>query len=363
MTLPNPLKTIDWYIIKKFIGTYIFAILLIIAIVVMIDFNEKLDKFIRNGASTSAIIFDYYLNFIPYFVNLFSPLFVFIAVIFFTSRLADNSEIIAMLASGMSFKRLMLPYMISATLIAVMTFILNSYVIPPANVTRIEFQNKYVRDKSVTYSNNIQLEVEPGVIAYFDNFNTNTKTGNRFALERFEGKELKSKLTAKQIVWDTAYHWTIKDYLIRDFVGMKEEITTGTQIDTTLSIIPADFMISVLDCEQMTTPQLKTYIDRQKKRGIGNIQLFEIEYHRRFAMTMAAFILTVIGASVSARKVKGGMGMKIGTGMGLSFAYILFMQVSSSFATSGSMSAWVAVWIPNFVYILIAAWLYRQAPR
>ncbi|MDR0546882.1 MAG: LptF/LptG family permease [Dysgonamonadaceae bacterium] len=363
MTLPNPLKIIDWYIIKKFIGTYIFAILLIIAIVVMIDFNEKIDKFIRNGAPTQAILVDYYLNFIPYFVNLFSPLFVFIAVIFFTSRLADNSEIIAMLSNGFSFRRLMLPYMISATLIAIMTFSLNSYIIPPANVTRIEFQNKYVRDKSVTYSNNIQLEVEPGVIAYFDNFNTNTKTGNRFSLERFEGKELKSKLTAKQILWDTLYHWKIKDYLIRDFVGLKEEITTGTELDTTLTIIPSDFMISIVDAEQMTTPALKTYIDRQKKRGVGNIQLFEIEYHRRFAMTMAAFILTIIGAAVSARKVKGGMGLKIGFGMLLSFAYILFMQVSSSFAVSGFVSSWVAVWIPNFVYILIAVWLYRQAPR
>ncbi|MDR0412429.1 MAG: LptF/LptG family permease [Dysgonamonadaceae bacterium] len=357
------LRKIDWYIIRKFLGTYLFAILLIIAISVMFDFNEKLDKFIRNNAPAEAILFDYYLNFIPYFINLFSPLFVFIAVIFFTSKLADNSEIIAMLSSGISFRRLMLPYLISAALIALMTFLLNSYVIPPANVTRIEFQNTYVRDRRVTYSSHIQLEVEPGVIAYFDRFDINTKTGNRFSLERFEDKKLKSRLTAQQIVWDSAYHWTVKDYMIRDFIGMKEEVTTGQSIDTTLTIIPSDFMISAYDSEQMTTPELKAYIDRQKKRGIGNIQLFEIEYHRRYAMAFAAFILTVIGASLSSRKIKGGMGLNIGMGLLLSFSYILFMQVTSSFAVSGLVSPMIAIWIPNIVYVLIAAGLYRKAPN
>ena len=292
------LNLFDRYIIRKFIGTYVFAMALILAISVMVDFNEKVDKFIRNGAPTHAIIFDYYSNFIPYFANLFSPLFVFIAVIFFTSKLADNSEIIAMLASGMSFKRLMRPYMISAALIAGMTFLLNSFVIPPANVTRIDFEDKYVRPNKVTYSGNIQLEVEPGILAYFDRFDAAMNTGYRFALEKFEGKELKSRMTAQQIVWDSAYHWTVKDYMIRNFVGMKEEITSGTSIDTTLTIIPSDFMISNYDSEQLTTPRLKAYIDRQKKRGIGNIQPFEIEYHKRFAMALAAFILTVIGASL-----------------------------------------------------------------
>ncbi|GHS96589.1 membrane protein [Bacteroidia bacterium] len=357
------LQIIDWYIIRKFLGTYVLAILLIIAITVMFDFNEKVDKFIRNDATTHAIIFDYYLNFIPYFANLFSPLFVFIAVIFFTSNLADRSEIIAMLSNGISFDRLMRPYMISAALIAGMTFLLNSYVIPPANITRIEFQNRYVRPNKVTYSNNIQLEVEPGIIAYFDRFDATTNTGYRFSLEKFDKKELKSRMTAQQIVWDSAYHWTVKDYMIRDFVGMKENITTGETIDTTLTIIPSDFMISNYDSEQMTTPQLKKYIDRQKKRGIGNIQLFEIEYHRRYAMALAAFILTIIGASISSRKVKGGMGLNIGIGLGLSFSYILFMQVSSSFAISGLVSPFIAVWIPNFVYIFIAAYLYTKAPR
>ena len=357
------LKTIDWYIIKKFIGTYALSILLIIAISVMFDFNERVDKFIRNGASTHAIIFDYYLNFIPYFANLFTPLFVFISVIFFTSRLAGHSEIIAILSSGISFDRLIRPYMISAMLIAILTFLLGGYVIPPANLKRNDFHDKYIKSIRIPYSSNIQLEVEPGIIAYFDRFDANLSTGYRFSLDQFEDKELKSRLVAREIHWDSAYHWKIKDYMIRNFVDMKEEIVTGQELDTILTIIPADFMINRYDYEEMTTPQLKTYINRQKMRGIGNIQDFEIEYHKRFAMAFSTFILTIIGASVSSRRVKGGMGLHIGIGLGLSFSYILFMQVSSSFATSGLMSPSIAVWTPNIVYIFIAAYLYWKAPR
>jgi lipopolysaccharide export system permease protein len=359
----NSFKIIDWYIIKKFLGTYFFTILLIIAIVIIVDFNAKIDNFISKSAPAGAILFDYYLTFIPYFVNLFSPLFVFIAVIFFTSKLADNSEIIAILSNGVSFSRLMRPYLLSAAIIALITLVLSSYIIPPGNVIRIDFQNKYVRDKRVVYSANIQLEVEPGIIAYFDRFDSSNNTGYRFSLEKFDNKELVSRMTAKTIVYDSAYHWTAKEYLIRDFSGMKENIVMGEKIDTTLSIIPSDFMISVNDAEQMTGSQLKTYISRQKKRGIGNIQLFEIEYHRRYAMAFAAFILTIIGVSVSSRKVKGGMGFNIGIGLLLSFSYILFMQITSSFAISGFVSPFIAVWIPNFLYAFIAVFLYRRAPR
>ena len=191
------LKKIDYYIIKKFLGTYVFAIILIISIAVVFDINEKLDSFMH--APLKAIVFDYYLNFIPYFINLFSQLFTFIAVIFFTSKLADNSEIIAMLSSGISFKRLMIPYMISAAIIAGITFVLNSYVIPPASVTRIEFLNKYVDNKKVDYASNVQLQVSPGVIAYINRYDDRTKTGYRFSMEKFEGKTLRSKLTAESV--------------------------------------------------------------------------------------------------------------------------------------------------------------------
>lgn len=356
------LKRLDWYIIKQFLGTYIFAIILIISISVVFDINEKIDKFLKPEVTLKEIVFDYYLNFIPYFANLFSPLFTFIAVIFFTSKLAEKSEIIAMLASGMSFRRLMLPYWISAAIIAVATFVLNAFVIPPANVTRIDFQNKYIRNRAVNSAQNIQLEVEPGVIAYFERYYDDSRMGYRFSLEHFEDKQLVSRLTAAQIKYDSLYQWTIIDYMIRDFDGMREIISTGSRKDTTLSIIPSDFLIAVNDAETMTTPQLSTYISRQKKRGIGNIQLFEIEYHKRFASIMAAFILTAIGAALSSRKVKGGMGLNIGIGLGLSFSYILFTTVTSTFAVNGYVSPMVAAWIPNILYTFIAVFLYRRAP-
>ena len=355
------LKKIDIYIIKKFLGTYFFAIALIISIAVVFDINEKLDSFLN--APLKAIVVDYYLNFIPYFANLFSPLFTFIAVIFFTSKLADNSEIIAMLSSGISFRRLMIPYMISAAIIAGVTFYLNSYVIPPANVTRIEFQNKYVKNKKVDYASNIQLQVEPGVIAYMSRYDNSTKTGYRFSLEKFEGKILKSRLTAQTVTYDSAYHWIIKDYMIRNFNGMREELTRGSRLDSIITIEPSDFLISRYDSELMTTSALKTYIDRQKKRGVANIKDFEIEYEKRFAMTAASFILTVIGMSLSSRKVKGGMGVNIGIGLLLSFSYILFSTVSSTFAVSGATSPRIAVWLPNIVYSIIAVYLYRKAPK
>lgn len=357
------LKRLDTYIIKKFLGTYVLTITLIISIVIMVDVNSKIDYFIKNAAPLSAIIFDYYLNFVPYIVNMFSPLFVFIAVIFFTSKLADNSEVIAILSSGVSFNRLMRPYLLCAAIIAIFTFALGAYIIPKGNIISIEFQNTYVKNKKVDIASNIQSEVEPGVFVYLDRYYDDTKTGHRISLDHFDGKELKSRLTAQRMVWDSAYHWTVKDYMIRDFDGMKETIRNGSELDTIIKIIPSDFLIAKNDHEKMTTPQLIEYIDRQKNRGIGNIQSFEIELHNRFAVIFAAFILTIIGASLSARKIKGGMGLNIGIGLVLSFSYILFMRVSSTFAISGLTTPFIAAWIPNFVYTIIAIYLYRKAPK
>jgi lipopolysaccharide export system permease protein len=357
------LQRIDRYILKQFLGTYLFAIALIISISVVFDINEKIDKFLKPEVALKEIVFDYYLNFIPYFAGLFSPLFTFIAVIFFTSKLAGNSEIIAVLSSGMSFRRLMIPYWLSAAIIAGATFMLNAFIIPPANVSRIAFQNKYIKNRAIDYVRNLQLEVSPGVIAYFDRYDDVSRMGYRFSLEHFEDKKLVSRLTANSIKYDTLYKWTIIDYMVRDFDGMYEHIRSGSRKDTTLAIIPSDFLISVNDCETMTTPELATYISRQRKRGIGNIQTFEIEYHKRYAAIMAAFILTGMGASLSSRKMKGGMGLSIGIGIGLSFSYILFTTVTAVFAVNGFVSPMVAAWIPNTIFGIIALCLYKNAPR
>lgn len=350
---------LDRYIIKKFLGTYVFAIILILAITIMFDINEKLDAFLK--APLNETIFDYFLNFLPYFANQFSPLFTFIAVIFFTSKLADNSEIIAMLSAGVSFKRLLLPYMVSATVIAISSYVLSAYIIPPANIERIEFTNTYVKNKRVEYGNNIMLQVAPGQIAYMSRYDNTTRIGYKFSLESFENKKLKSRLSAQTIKWDTAYNWQVRDYEIRDFNETREEIRTGRELDTIIPFEPKDFLIAKNDHEKMTSPQLNDYINRQKQRGVANIKSFEIEKEKRYAMCAAAFILTVIGMALSSKKVKGGMGLNIGIGLVLSFSYILFMTVTSSFAVSGLTSPRVAMWIPNIIYTIIAIVLYRKA--
>lgn len=357
-----PFNRLDRYIIFKFLGTYIFAIILLLAIIVVLDVNEKMDAFSK--APLKATVFDYYLNFLPYIANQFSPLFVFIAVIFFTSKLAGNSEIIAMLAAGMSYRRFMRPYLVSATVIAVATFFLSAYIIPPANIKRIDYTNTYVKNKRVDYGANIMMMVAPGEIAYLNRYDNITRIGSKFSLEKFdENKRLVSRLTAQTIKWDTLYNWQVRDYVIRDIVDNHENITKGRSLDTIIPFEPRDFLVSENDWEQLTTPQLNGYIERQLQRGVGNIQSFEIEKYRRYAMTGAAFILTIIGMSLSSRKVKGGIGLNIGIGLVLSFSYILFMTITQTFARSGATSAMIAMWIPNMIYAIIAIILYRNASR
>lgn len=359
------LKRLDRYIIVKFLGTYFFAIALIISIAVVFDINENIDDFINNKAPLKAIMFDYYLNFIPYYTNLFSPLFVFIAVIFFTSKLAENSEIIAMFSTGMSFKRLMVPYMISAAIIALVTYVLSTEVIPTGSVTRLKFEEVYKNKRQADYARNIQLEVDTGVVAYMERYENFNKTGYRFSLDKFENHKLVSHLTARRITYDTTgvHRWIIKDYMIREMRDMRETITRGERLDSTINMEPQDFLITRGQQETMTSRQLRQYIDNQKQRGFANIKVFEVEYYRRIATSFAAFILTVIGLSLSSQKRKGGMGLHLGIGIALSFSYILFQTISSTFAINGNTPPNLAVWIPNILYLFIAIYLYRKAPK
>ena len=357
------IKRIDWFILKKFLGTYALATVLMLAVISMFDVTEKLDAFLT--APLKETIFDYFLSFLPYFTLMLSPLFVFISVIFFTTKLAGNSEIIALLSSGISFRRLLRPYMIGAAIIAACTFVLSNYLVPPTNQRRIDYTNKYVRNKSVTTGIDIQLMASPGVVVYIGRFENATKTGYRFSLDKFNGKELVSRMTAQTAVYDTTrmYHWVVKDYMIRDFDGMKEKITSGTMKDTVIPIEPRDFLISANDQETLTTPQLSEYVEKQRMRGVANIKGFEIEKEKRYASTAAAFILTLIGMSLSAKKAKGGMGINIGIGLALSFSYILFSTVTSSFAVNGYTSPFIAMEIPNVVYLIIGIFLYRRASK
>ena len=355
------IKQFDAYIMKKFLGTFFFIILLLFAIIVMFDINEKLDAML--AAPLKETVFKYFMNFIPYFMNQFAPLFVFISVIYFTSKMADHSEIIAILSSGISFKRLTVPYLVSATIIALITLVLALYIIPPANVKRIEYTNQWVKNKRVDYGDNIQLQLRPGVMVYMARYDNITRHGSRISIDEFKGKELKTRITAADANYDTLGRWKLVNYEIRRFNGEKETRTKGASMDTMLNITPRDFLISKNDQETLTSPELRRYINEQKKRGVANIQQFEIEYEKRFAMTAAAFILTIIGLSLSSRKVRGGMGLNIGIGLLLSFSYILFMTVTQTFAVNGYTSPRVAMWIPNFLYLIIAIFLYRKASR
>lgn len=361
------IKHIDWYIIKKFIGTYIFSILLIISISIVFDINENLAKFTQYHAPLKAIIFDYYANFVPYFANLFSALFVFIAVIYFTSKMAGNSEIIAILASGVSFKRLLRPYMITCALITLLSFYLSAYVIPHGTIIRQNFEAMYKNKEKNTSADNVQLQVDRGVIAYMQHYDDNLKKGYGFCLDKFEDKKLISHLTAMEIQYDTIsdakYHWKISNWKIRKLQGLREHITSGMEKDTVIQIEPTDLVYSKGQQETLTSPQLKDYISKQVNRGSQNVVQYEVEYHKRIAASFASFILTIIGASLSAKKRKGGMGLYLGIGMALSFIYIMLETVSATFAINAGAPPMLAAWVPNILFAVVAYFCYKKAPN
>ena len=360
------LGILDWYIIKKFIGTYIYAILLIISIAIVFDFNENLSKFTQYHAPWRAIIFDYYANFIPYYSNLFSPLFVFIAVIFFTSKLAGNSEIIAMLAAGVSIKRLMRPYMLSCVVIAGLTFYLNSFVIPHGTVIRQNFETLYRNSKKNTSAEDIQLFVAKNTTAYIQNYDDQYKRGYGFSLVKIKNKKIVSHLTAMEIQYDTIadskYHWKLSNWKIRTLKGLKEHIQSGATKDTVLLMEPTDLVYSNGQQETFTSPELLDYISKQTSRGSGNVVQYEVEFHKRIAMSFSSFILTIIGLTLSSRKRKGGMGLSLGIGLALSFSYIMLQTVSATFAIQDNTPPMLAAWIPNIIFAIVAYFCYRHAP-
>lgn len=358
-------NTIDLYIIRKFLGTFFFALVLIIVVAVVFDISEKIDDFIEKNAPIRAIVFDYYMNFIPHFAVLFSSLFTFISVIFFTSKMAYNTEIIAILASGRSFSRMIYPYMISAAIISAFSFFLSNYVIPDANKTRLEFEEVYIRNHPYNFDKrNVHKQISPGVYIFMESFSNSSDMGYKFSLEKFEDGSLKSKLMADYIRWDTAKHkWNLQNYYIRNINGLDEIIIKGESMDTTINLDPAEFKRRDEFVETMNLSDLNNFIATLRTQGSDNINTFIIEKQKRMAYPVSTFILTMIGVTLSSRKVRGGIGMQLGAGLGLSFGYILFMQFSSQFAISGAMSPFLAAWVPNFIFIIISVILYRMAPK
>lgn len=366
MAIKNPgLKILDRYIIRKFLGTYVFAIALIIVVVVVFDAVEKIDDFIEMKAPLRAIALEYYLNFIPFFINQFSGLFTFIAVIFFTSKLAYQTEITAILSSGVSFRRLMWPYFLSAAAITSLALLLNLLVIPIANAHRVDFEMKYFkRNRIIKYEPNIYRQVYPGTFAYIRNYNGTNQTAAYLALERFEGSTIVSQLEASNVRFDPENkHWTAPKYIVRTFEGERETFTRHEKLDTLINLDAVELGKVEDLIKTMDIRELSQFISQQKSKGSDMISLFEVERQNRFAYPIATFILTLIGVSLSSRKVRGGTGLHIGIGIGLCFSYIMLSKFAEEFAKGGTLPPTLSVWLPNLIYLLVAIYLYRKAPK
>lgn len=359
-------KIIDRYITKKFIMTFFIALLLIIGIVIIFDISEKVDDFVEKQAPLKAIVFDYYVNFVPYFINMFSPLFVFITVIFFTSRMAANSEIIAILSCGVSYHRMMMPYMFSALLIALLSLSLNLFVIPRANASRVQFEAKYTNlDRRNLNSSNVHYQISPGQFVYVESFSTWNNTAYGFTLEDIKDNKLVCKLTAETAVWNEVIGgWGLKNYFIRDYSeGLQDHVRTGSQKDTVINLVLTDFYRNKKTVEALPYKALNQLIETQKLRGDANVMYAQIEKQTRWALPFSAFILTLMGVCLSSRKRRGGTGWNIGIGIALSFTYILFLRFSQMFVYSDTLPPFVALWMPNFVFAIVAAALYYRASR
>jgi len=355
---------IDWYIIKKFIGTFLFSISLLIVIVIVFDISEKIDDFLEREAPMGAIIFDYYLNFIPYFINLFIYLFTFIAVIFFTSKLAYRTEIVAILNGGVSFRRFLVPYIVAASFIGILSFVLSNFVIPITNKSLREFEKIYWKDPLVNRDMNIHMQISPDVFIYVESFNNQTKVGRRFSLEEFNDNILKKRIMADKISWQPKTEtWRLGRYKERLFNGLSEQHYNRTSLDTALAFRPEEFAIDIEDMKTMDWFQLRNFLEKEKLKGSSNVKAYEVEKYQRIAFPFATIILTLIGVSLSSRKVRGGMGMHLGIGIALAFTYILLMQISNMFGTQGGLSPVIAVWIPNIIFGIIAIILIRLAPK
>lgn len=358
-------KIIDIYIIKKFLGTFFYSIALLTVIIIVFDFSEKIDDFIENEAPVREIIFKHYLNFIPFFINMFSYLFTFIAVIFFTSKMAMNTEIIAILSSGVSFNRLLYPYMVSALILTVMSFLLANFVIPRANVVRREFKNTYIENLTKSKDRNIHLQISPGTFVYVESFNTTDNTGRRFSLEEFDDDwQMLFKLTSERMAYDSATgKWRLTNYYMRRIKDDSESLYKGYNMDTLINLQPSDLYFKKEDFEVMNYFEIREYIEEQKMKGNPRINEYQVEKHKRIAFPFATLVMTLIGVSLSSRKVRGGIGLHLGVGIGLAFFFVLVMQVSTVFATYGNLSPGLAAWTPNIFFGIIGIVLYLRSIR
>lgn len=359
------MKILDKYLIKRFLTTYIFAVFIIVLVIMVIDFVEKNDDFIRRQAPMKLILTAYYANLAPYWANYISPLMIFISTVFFTAKMASHTEIVAILSSGTSFRRLMFPYFIGASIVAIFSFVMVGWVLPKANKTRLAFENIYVRDKFYFSDRDFHTSVAPNTYAYMSSYNNDSKTGYDFTLEKIVGNKLLEKLSAKRIEWnDSTKKWKLYDYRIREVGIMKDDLMIATSSkDTLISLSPDDFESERARHETFTIPELQKRINLIKSRGAEGIESYQIEFYQRFATPFAVIILSLMGLIVSARKARGGVGFQIAIGFVLAFVYILFYIMSKGIAESGNMPPLLAVWLPNIVFAAIGTVMYFTVPR
>ncbi|MDD2425341.1 MAG: LptF/LptG family permease [Bacteroidales bacterium] len=356
--------TLDKYIIRKFIGTFLFILIIIITIIIIFDISEKVDNFVQKEAPLKEVVLHYYATMIPYYINLFSPLLVFISVIFFTSKMASNSEIVAILAGGISFNRILYPYFLSAFFIALLSLVLNLFLIPPANEIRLDFTEKYIKDKYSSTGTDFHFQISPDTYVYLEYFNSISNTARKITVETIEGHTIKSKLSASSARWDTLKNtWVLYDYFLRYHDGIRERVKKGATMDTLLPLSVDDFNKRENIVESYNYHELNEVIRTQKMRGDKRVIYALIEKHTRFAVPFSAFILTVMGVALSSRKKRGGIGLNLGIGIALSFVYILFLRFSQMFVHGGIMPPWLALWVPNILFAAVSYFLYRIAPK
>lgn len=358
------MKKLDLYIIKKFLGTFFFILLLLVVISVVIDVTEKIDAFLKNEVPLSEIIFVYYVTFIPHIATLLGAYFILVAVVFFTSTLASRSEIVAMISGGVNFYRLMFPYFISASLLAILMFFLNNYWIPDLNKTRINFEETKLTSWVRRYQPMVHRKLKDNTMIYLSNFHLIDSVGNRVSLEKYEDGKLVKKILADKLIWNTeTKNWTLKKYLIRDFYTDKEIVTRGASMDTTLSILPEDFNQKIYFKDQMTTPELKLYIQELKDAGLDGLEYFELEKYRRTSSVFSIYILTLIGFSLASRKMRGGMGVHLVAAIIVGALFEITMKFSTTFTTNADLSPFLGVWIPNIIFFIVALYLVFKAQK
>lgn len=356
------MKILDWYILKRYLTTFLALMVLFIPIGIIIDLSEKVDKIIARKAPIDEILM-YYVSFSIYFANVLFPILLFLSIIWFTSKLANNTEIIAILGSGISFNRFLRPFFIGASIVSVIVFIMGMFVVPEASAYFNEFANKYTRSKSVTSVNDLYNQFSENDYLYVSSFNYADKTGYNFSVEHFDGIYLKHKIMAQSIKWienDSVKTYRLTDYVKRT-IGEKEDIIERKQVlDTLFNFKIDDLMPVEYAAESKNIFELNRFIEREKMKGSPNLNLYLLVKYRRWGLMVTAFILTIIGVAVSSVKRRGGMGVNLAFGIVIGFVFVFFDRVFGTFAETSGLSPLMAVAIPNIIFLILAIYLLKS---